>query len=224
MGHLLVTVLPLGLAAAVTPTLFALQVLVVSGPSWQRRALAVMAGSGAVFVIVFAVILAGLSQLPDAGTGKASRAEYWIEFICGVVLLPLAVWMLRPHPNADAKLEKKVRGYANHASPWVFAGLAAYMSVTDFSSLVLVVPALHDITSSAVPVLGKAGVVLILFMLVMFPIWSPPLAVRVTGERGVRMLNRVYDALMDHQIQVMGGVAAVLGLVLAYRGYQGLWD
>ncbi len=70
---------------------------------------------------------------------------------------------------------------------------------------------------------GKAGVVLILFMLVMFPIWSPPLAVRVTGERGVRMLNRVYDALMDHQIQVMGGVAAVLGLVLAYRGYQGLW-
>ena len=38
------------------------------------------------------------------------------------------------------------------------------------------------------------------------------------------MLNRVYDALMDHQIQVMGGVAAVLGLVLAYRGYQGLWD
>ena len=223
MGHLLVTVLPLGLAAAVTPTLFALQVLVVSGPSWQRRALAVMAGSGAVFVIVFAVILAGLSQLPDAGTGRASRAEYWIELTCGVVLLPVAAWMLRPHPNADAKLEKKVQGYANHASPWVFAGLAAYMSVTDFSSLVLVVPALHDITSSAVPVLGKAGVVLILFTLVMFPIWSPPLAVRVTGERGVRMLNRVYDALMHHQVQVMGAVAAVLGLVLAYRGYQGLW-
>lgn len=219
----MVTVLPLGLAAAVTPTLFALQVLVVSGPAWQRRAWAVMAGAGGVFAVVFAVILAGLSQLPDAGTGQASRAEYWIELVCGLILLPVAVWMLRPHPTADAKLEKKVRGYANHASPLVFAGLAAYMSVTDFSSLVLIVPALHDVTSSAVPVLAKAAVVLVLFTLLMFPIWSPPLAVRLTGERGVRMLNRVYEALMNHQVQVMGAVAAVLGVVLVYRGYQGLW-
>jgi cytochrome c biogenesis protein CcdA len=103
---LLLTVLPLGLAAAVTPTLFALQVLVVSGPSWQSRALAVTLGSGAVFVVVFALVLAGLSQLPDAGTGKSTRTEYWIELVSGVVLIPIALWMLRPHPHADAALEK----------------------------------------------------------------------------------------------------------------------
>lgn len=217
------TVLPLGLAAAVTPTLFALQVLVVSGPAWQRRALAVMVGAGGVFAVVFALILAGMSQLPDAGSGKSSPIEYWIELICGLVLLPVAVWMLRPHPTADAKLEKKVRSHADHASPLVFAGLAAYMSVTDFSSLVLVVPALHDVTSSAVSVLAKAVVVALLFVLVLVPVWAPPVAVRLTGEPGVRLLNRVYSALMNHQLQVMGAVAAVLGLVLVYRGATGLW-
>ena len=63
--------LPLGLAAAVTPTLFALQVLVVSGPQWQKRSLGVIAGTAIVFVIIFALVLGGLSQLPDAGTGEA---------------------------------------------------------------------------------------------------------------------------------------------------------
>lgn len=223
MGSLLLTVLPLGIAAAVTPTLFALQVLVVSGPSWRPRAIAVTIGAGGVFLLVFGLVLAGMSQLPDAGTGDTTRTEYWIEFLCGVLLIPVAVWMLRPHPNADEKLEKKVEGYANHASPWVFAGLAAYMTITDFSSLVLIIPALHDVTSSSVAVVLKALVVAVLFLLVMVPMWAPPLAVRVAGDRGVRFLHRVYGVLMGHQIEVMGAVAALVGLVLAYRGYQGLW-
>ena len=222
MGQLLISVLPLGLAAAVTPTLFALQILVVSGPNWQRRALAVTLGSGAVFAVIFALFLAGLTQLPDAGTGTTSPIAHWVELGSGVVLLGLAVWLLRPHPNADAKLEAKVRGYADHASPLVFAGLAAYMSVTDFSSLVVLIPALHLVTASAVPLVAQGVVVLILFGLVMVPLWVPPLAVRLAGQRGVHALNRLYAALMNHQLQVMGVVALLLGVLLVYRGFSGL--
>ena len=59
----------------------------------------------------------------------------------GLVLLAVSVWLLMPHPEADAKLERKVSAYANHASVWVFAGLAAYMTVTDFSTIVILIPA-----------------------------------------------------------------------------------
>ncbi len=222
MWNLLVTVLPLGLAAAVTPTLFALQVLVVSGPKWKRRALAVTLGTGVVFVVVFALVLVGFSQLPDAGSGKTTHTEYWIELICGVLAIVAAVWMMRPHPRADAALEKKVEGYANHASSWVFAGLAAYMTVTDFSSLVLIVPALHDVTASSAALVEQALVVLFLLGCVMLPVWSPPLAVRLLGDSGVRLLHRVYKGLMGHQVEVMGAVAAVVGVVLAWRGFQGV--
>lgn len=222
MGELLLSVLPLGLAAAITPTLFALQILVVSGPDWQRRALAVAVGSGAVFAVLFGLFLAGLAQLPDAGKGTTSPFTHWIELGAGVVLVALSVWLLRPHPGTDAKLEAKVRGYADHASPLVFAGLGAYMSVTDFSSLVVLIPALHDVTASAVPVLEKALIVLVLFLLVMVPLWVPPLAVRLAGQRGVRAMNRLYSALMNHQLQVMGVVALLLGGILAFRGARGL--
>lgn len=220
---LFTAVLPLGLAAAVTPTLFALQVLVVSGPKGRTRSVAVIAGSGLVFAAVFALALGGLSALPDAGTGRTSVTEYWIECLAGLVLILLGVWMLRPHPEVDAKLEKKVQGYANHASSGVFAGLAAYMTVTDFSSLVLLVPALHEVTRSTVWLAAKVVIVAFLFACVMLPVLIPPIAVRVGGQRGVDALQRAYRLVMGHQVQVMGAIAVPLGAVLLWRGAQGIW-
>jgi hypothetical protein len=222
VGPLLLAIAPLGLAAAVTPTLFALQVLVVSGADWWRRATAVAAGAGLVFIAVFALVLAGFSQLPDAGSGRHSQWEDIIALACGAVLVPLGAWMLRPHPHADAAMERKVSGYADHANPWVFFGVAAYMSVTDFSSLLVLVPALHDVTSSAVAVVGKALAVLFLLFCIMLPVLAPPTAVLLGGDRARSTLRRLYALVMGHQVQVMGAVALVVGLILLVRGIRGL--
>lgn len=222
MGTLLAAVLPLGLAAAVTPTLFALQVLVVSGPQWQKRSLGVIAGTAIVFVIIFALVLGGLSQLPDAGTGEKPKWAYAGELVAGLVLLGLSVWLLMPHPEADAKLERKVSSYANHASVWVFAGLAAYMTVTDFSTIVILIPALHDVTNSAIAVVEKAVVVAFLMFCVLLPVIAPPLAVRLAGDRGVRFMKRIYTVVMGHQLQVMGAVSAFVAVVLIWRGFTSL--
>lgn len=223
MGSLLATVLPLGLAAAVTPTLFALQVLVVSGPQWQRRSGAVAGGTLLVFAVLFALILGGFSQLPDAGTGAKSTWENVVELGAGLLLIVLSIWLLLPHPETDAKLEKKVSGYANHASIWVFAGLAAYMTITDFSTIVMLVPALHDITNSAVAVVEKALVTAVLMICVLLPVLVLPLAVRVAGERGVRAMKRMYALVMGHQLQLMGAVSAFVAVVLIWRGVTSLW-
>jgi hypothetical protein len=219
---LLWTVAPLALASAITPTLFALQVLVVSGPSPRTQGRAVILGAGGVFVLLFALVLGGLSQLPDAGTGQTSTAEYVIEGVCGLVLVAVAIWLLRPHPRADARMEEKVKGYAAHASPWMFVGLAAYMTATDFSSFLVLIPALHDVTSSSVAMLEKAVVVGLLLLFAMLPVLAPPLAVQLAGERGVRMLRRTYAAVMGHQLEVMGAVALIVGAVLLYRGFIAL--
>ena len=104
----------------------------------------------------------------------------------------------------------------------MFAGLAAYMSLTDFSTFVFLLPALHAVTRSVVAVPEKAVVVAFLFVCVLIPVLVPALTVRLVGDRGVRALNRVYNLLMGHQIQVMGVVAAVIGVVLLVRGSRGL--
>ena len=222
MAALILQVLPLAVGAAVTPTLFALQVLVVSGPHSRKRALAVIGGTAGVFGVYFALILGGLSQLPDAGTGAPSRSEHVIQLVAGLVLAGLAVWLLLPHPQADARLEHKVTAYADHASALVFAGLAAYMSVTDFSTLVLLLPALHAVTLSAEPIAAKALVTAFLMACVLLPVTVPALLVRFGGDRALAALRRAYNLVMGHQLQVMGAVAAVIAITLVSRGARGL--
>ena len=57
MGWLLVQVLPLGIGAAFTPSLVALQILIVGQDPWHRRALAVILGAGSAFGIAGALFL-----------------------------------------------------------------------------------------------------------------------------------------------------------------------
>lgn len=194
----------------------------VSGPKWHSRALAVIFGSGVVFAAFFALVLGGLSRLPDASTGTKSWSAYMVEAVAGAILLVIAAWLLRPHAAADRRMEAKVKSHADHASPTVFAGLAAYMTLTDFSTLVLIVPALHDITRSTASAPEKLLVVGFVFACVMLPVLSPPAAAHFLGERGLRALNRMYALLMGHQLQVMGAVAGVIGVLLLSQGLRGL--
>lgn len=221
MWSLFFSVLPLAIGAMVTPTLFALQVLVVSGPKWSRNAVGVLIGAGVVFAIYFALILGGMSQLPDANSGQYTYREYLIEIGVALVVIAVSVWLLMPHKDINQKMKSKVEVNQGKASPWLYTGIAAYMTVTDFSTLAILLPALHDVTRAPVHVYFKAFVVLFLFVMVMMPVLLPPGLVRLGGERSVRLLHNVYDWVMGHQLQVMGGVALFIGLVLLSRGVQG---
>lgn len=97
------------------------------------------------------------------------------------------------------------------------------MTITDFSTIVMLVPALHDITNSAVAVVEKALVTAVLMICVLLPVLVPPLAVRVAGERGVRAMKRMYALVMGHQLQLMGAVSAFVAVVLIWRGVTSLW-
>lgn len=211
----------MAIGAMVTPTLFALQVLVVSGPKWQPRARAVVIGTAGVFAVYFALILGGMSQLPDAGSGTKTHTEYVIEFVSGVLVVAVSVWMLRPHQSANEKMKQKVESYTTKASPAVYAGIAAYMSVTDFSTLALMLPALHDVTSSATHIYFKAIIVAFVFVSVLVPVLGPPAAVRLRGQQALDRLHRLYEWLMSHQMQVMGAVMAFIGVILLWRGARG---
>jgi hypothetical protein len=83
-------VIPLGIAAAITPGLIALQIIVVSGPKWGRRALAVFVANALAFVIVGALMLLGLAQIHDAGSGQGSHS-YLVNRVISAVMRWLRV-------------------------------------------------------------------------------------------------------------------------------------
>ena len=211
-------VIPLGIAAAITPGLIALQIIVVSGPKWKVRAVAVFVANALAFAIVAGLLLFGLAQLPDAGTGQHDHAYPVIRIIAAAILFLTAIFFLIPHPQLLAKSQSALQGVEGKAKPWEFAALAFYFSITDVSSFAVMAPALHDITVSSAGPIIQAIFIVIFFVLALMATWTPP-AIRVLlGSRAEGVLSPIYTFVMNRQFQILAAMCVVFGIFLLVTG------
>jgi hypothetical protein len=208
----------LGLAAAFTPSLLALQLLIVSGDPWRRRALAVAVGGAAAFGIVGALLFLGFAQLPTEGLGSHPAEDAVLRLVAGVVLVTAAAWLFRPHAALQARVEGDIRGYVARASTWVFLGVAFALSIKDLSSFVVLAPALHDIAVAPINVAEQAVLLAVLYGLALSPVLVPPLLRVVLGHRANGFFTRTYRFTMSHQFELVGGMAGVIGCYLIVTG------
>ena len=208
----------LGVAAAFTPMLLALQVLIVSGDPWRRRALAVAVGGASAFILVGALLMLGFAQLPTVSLGVASTTGAVLWIVAGAVLAVIAVALFRPHPHMEERVEADIRGYMARASSWVFLGIAFALSIKDLSSFVVLAPALHDIAVAGVDAIVKVALVVLLYALALSPVLAPPALRLIFGHRIDGALHRVYAFTMAHQFQIVGSMAAVVSAFLLVNG------
>lgn len=204
----------LGLAAAITPGLFAMQVLVVAGDNWARRSAAVASGAALAFALVSLILIAGFAQLPAAGS--ESPFEFLGELVIGLVLLVASVWLLLPHPQIQQRAERAIQSYVAKASARVFFIVAFALALKDVSSYAVMLPALHDIATAGLW-WGIAAIPLaVLFALALLPVLGPPLARIIMGQRAVVAMQRLYRFVMDHQFRIVGVVFIVIGGALVF--------
>jgi len=213
-------VIPLGIAAAITPGLIALQIIVVSGPKWGRRALAVFVANALAFGIAATVLLVGLAQLPDAGTDKHDAFPI-VRIAAAVILFLTAIFFLLPHPRLLAKSKSALQGVEDKAKPWEFAVFAFYFSITDVSSFAVMAPALHDVTISSADLIIQCFFVALFFFFALMATWVPP-AIRVLlRSRAEAVLTPIYSFVFNRQFQILAAMSAVFGIYLLVTGLHG---
>jgi hypothetical protein len=144
-------VVPLGIGAAFTPSLLALQILVVSGDPWRRRALAVAVGSGLAFGIVGLLFFLGFAQLPVRSTAPSSPDVFGglIRLGAAGVLTIASVYLFWPHPALQARVESGIKARSARASVVVFFTMAFLLSIKDISSTQ------HDLADTATVISAK---------------------------------------------------------------------
>ena len=211
----------LGLAAAFTPSLIALQILVCSGDPWRRRALAVALGGMTAFLLVGGLLFFGFAQLPT-GTEADGMLGDILRLIGGLILAIFAVVLFRPHPGMEKRVEADIQGYVARASTLVFLGVAFALSIKDLSSFVVLAPALHDIAVANTDIGVKAALLLVLYAFALSPVLLPPLLRLAFGHRADEAFTAVYHFTMRHQFQIVGAMAAVVSLYLVVTGVQSL--
>lgn len=217
MGELLSKVLPLSLGAAISPTVLALALVVLSG----RRSVA----RGAAYVAGVLVILAGLTALGLYGVRKAAPSattteiEHIIDGVAGVLLLLLALGtVLRAAarapstPVVDTSVPPDPRPGLGGA---FLLGLA--MMASNFSTILLYLPAMHLISTSTVPDPDKVLAVVIALVITSVPA-TVPLVFRVVAPTAAsRIFGGLHDVIARHQRQIGVAIEVIFGVYLVVK-------
>ncbi|MGO9083558.1 MAG: GAP family protein [Streptosporangiaceae bacterium] len=217
MGALLARILPLALGAALSPTLFALEVLVLSGRRRPlARAWAVAAGSA---VMLVSYVVLGLTLLSNLHA-RHGRSPVDAAIDLGAALLLALLALRTPHrrPTAAEAHHSRTSSRLQSASTLSFFGVGAIGMLVNFSTLVLFIPALHQISRSTVPGLDKYLAGLVLLLITLLPVLIPAGLVTALGPQAGPILARINTFVSGHSRQITAGLEILFAILLAWKG------
>jgi hypothetical protein len=211
-------IIPLGIGAAMTPSLLGLQVLATVGPSWGRRSLMVIAGSALAFGIACAALFLGFAQLPHRDDTGPNLVQGILYLLASAVLVCVVVWLFRPHAALAERSEIGFRRRLSNAHAVTFFSIAFVLSIKDLSSFALLVPGLHDIATSNISIFAQILCVVLMFALALSPTLVPALWRLLRGPRAEASLTRLYSWTMRRQFQIIGFMAGVFAVYCLVMG------
>lgn len=223
MGELLSKIIPLSLGAAVSPTVLIVILLVLSG----RRAVV----RGAAFLCGVLVVLGGLTALGLLISHSSHESTTQIEIthavdvVAGVLLLLLALGTVLKSVTADrdgpAAMPTEPEPDPQRGSGVFSAFLIGMaMMVSNFSTILLYLPAMRTISASTVATADKVVAVLIAFVITSLPA-TVPFAMRVGFPvASARVLERMRAFTQRHAKQISVGVEVIFGVYLVLKGVR----
>src|SRR5665213_1075926 len=216
MGQLLFAVLPLALGAAVSPTLLALQLLVLSGPTHRLARAWALALGAALVLAAFSLLCVTALQHVRPHHAHRSATDATILIASGVLLGALAVRsrLRRPTPG-EKHTSKTAERMATAATPW-FIGVGAFGMVVNFSTLLLVLPAVHEITHSSASSADRVVAFVVLYLIVLLPV----VLATVLGSRADPMLSATHQWVGRNARTIGTVIEALFAVYLLVKGIR----
>lgn len=214
MGNLLASVLPLAIGAAISPTILAAQLLMLSSKADPIKKSAVaLVGSGLVLIIYTAIpLVVGASS---SGSSHPDTVDGIVKLVFAVILLGLGIRAASVSGSKSKKEKKPTQGPGLVRS---FEFGVAMMAI-NFTTMALYFPAVHEVAASSVGSSDKVVAIIVVFVITMIPAYVPLLATLAFGQHARRLLSKFNDFLTTHQ---QGIKVAICFLFAAYLGVSGL--
>jgi hypothetical protein len=208
--------LPLALAAAVSPGLLAIVLLILASDNRPKaRAWSYLLGVVTVIVVVTLLGIVTLRTVLDAFGSMPPMRSAVIKTVLALVLFGLG-WQYWRRPEAWSQGQRPwLLERLRTAGPALFYALGVATMSTNWSTLLLYLAALElvsDGTSSATLKLLSSCVV---FLITIAPLLLPVAAVSLSGHRADRLLSVLGDFTNRHSRLLVVGIYFVLATVIA---------
>jgi len=222
MGSLLAAVLPLALGAAVSPTLLAHQLIVLSGATHRLARSWALAAGAAIVLAGFSLLCATALSRVRPGHGHKSATDAVVLIASGVLLGALAVRSRIRRPTVGERHTSGIsERLATAPSVW-FLGVGAFGMVVNFSTLLLVLPAVHEITRSTAGATAKWTVFAIVYVIVLLPVLVPVVLAQLLGARADPGLDATHRWVARNARTIGTVVEAVFAVYLVIKGVRSI--
>ena len=220
MGDLLPKILPLSLGAAMSPTSLAALLVVLAG----RRPIA----RGAAYLVGWLTVLVGLSAIGLWGVRQTAPSPttetvgHVVDGIAGVLLLLLALGtVLMSALRGPAVATDEVPSATDHRPGLGGAFLLGVaMMVTNLSTILLYLPAMHAISMAHVARSDEVVAFALAFLITSLPV-TLPFVVRIAAPGpSSRAFERLHRFLTAHQRTIGIVVEVVFGVWLVVKALR----
>lgn len=219
VGELVAKVLPLAIGAAISPTILIVVLLVLGSPVHPRaRGVAYTAGAITVLLVLTAISLT-LLRRSVVGKGPADPIYGWMDigFALVIFLIGLRELLTAPKPKQPPE-----NGADATAQLGRFYVIGLVMMLTNFSTLVLYVPAMKEVAIASVGVGGKVAVTALVLALASALAWVPVLLDIVAPRAAAHVLNPLNAFMTRHQKSVTVVVCFAFTIFLMAKGARAL--
>ncbi|WP_299054075.1 GAP family protein [uncultured Nocardioides sp.] len=212
MEHVLLGVLPLGLAAAVSPVMLTEQTVLMAGRGGTRRSWAYAVGA----LLVAAAYVGALVTLGrSVSLPTLPRVDGATDVLLGLLLVSVAVAVHRWPRRAPRPRTTRRTPHRGAAGAFAFG---AFSMVTDVTSLALTAAAAKDVVSARLGGGGTVVLAALLVLLLALPAWLPPTLAAAAPRPAARVLGAVEGVFRRHSRRILVVLAAAGGVFLVLRG------
>ncbi|MEX0991620.1 MAG: GAP family protein [Actinomycetota bacterium] len=220
MGDLLSQILPLTFAAAISPTVLTVAVLVLS--SKERPVARTVAYAVGCWIVLLVIGLPAISLFADASATRTPAPWMrWVDLASGITLLALGARRLARKPTPHEKQGSKAGKLANAGlRDYVVLGLA--LMITNFTTLVLYLPVLKGIARAPITGGVQLAVLLVCQVIILLPVLVPLLIRVLIPGPASKILGTVNAFTAKHTSVIMTVILLVFGVYLTAKGVSEL--
>jgi hypothetical protein len=216
---LLIRVGPLALGAACSPTILLVQMLVLThGTARVARAWLYMLGALVMTCVwmAFGIVAFNAAAQRAAPSPEARATSAVIHLVAAALLLALA---LKNFYVPDSEVRDDKVGTDDERPHYGKAFLLGIgLMASNLTTVVLLLPATHDVAVSRADFAAKAVACSVLAIAAILPALLPPLLVTLGGEGGRRKLDQFAAWMHEHQHRISAVVCVLFAVYLAATG------
>ena len=215
MPELLAIIVPLSLAASISPTSYLLFFAILAGKENQlRNGLAFLVGGTAAYAGILAVVLATLGS-PEAPAAPSHASLHGaIDFVLAAVALTLLVMILAKKGDSGPAKPK-----AQPAGLFAFVLSGASMKLLSANTLPPFIGAVREVAGASVSTAERATAYGVTLLVTMLPLLLPYVLFLFNRERTLALLGPAGAFLEKNKKPILATILGLVTLFLAYHGF-----